>query len=694
MSIQNERLYHTTEEVLKESIQNGILPDSKEFIWLLNSKLKNLSANQASFRFEPYKNTEIFSSIKYNNDQDVIYRDLLVLYKNIVTVHQLLNRQHQNFSIEKEKLEKQLDTLENRLKQYVQNSKRSGLLPYAYETFDDTTKINLEKTSHIFIDTKNNQAHLVEEQNASKRIIPSSSPEFKLYPESLDKKETLLTGQMDYVLQDKNDLIWQKQILLKKNISLTGVFSFSFSKEQLMNHIEIETISVKPMYLTARYTTDGVSWYDIPNYSKGFAVNKKVSLDFPSILVKEIEIIFQKKESDESFPEDDSYNYQYIFGMTSISFYDKEYPTEGVFYSNELELENVPKNYALDSIVLHTDEYLPTGTNILYEIARHEKEPDWQPISPLNRKHPEDPTQIRLGRLTRNRKTELYFPKDFSIRQSEAEDLASNGLPLYKLSSLQNSSNSFQIPKLSLLEGSLRLYSGEKSWSLLSYPTDNVEGYPEISDFEGVYDGTKIEYQELNASRSGEVISNKKETKTRKYLARIGFYLESSKSIEAIPATTEAITILVNGEVVFKGEDTSQRVNYVFRSGWNEIVVLINAKNIIKVNGSTVTLGFNPLEISQNIYSSSQPLNEISLFDLQYNTKLNDRTVFAKREHENGWEILTNFASPGLKFDLHYDYKEENIEENDKVLLRATFKRENGTTIPSPLIRSYRLEFS
>ena len=99
MSIQNKRVEYLTEMLLQRNLQNGMLPDSKEFIWQLNQAMRDARYDKPSFKFKPYRNTEIVQSSRYNTDNDRVYNDLLVLYRNIVSVHQLLNKQYQRLNI-------------------------------------------------------------------------------------------------------------------------------------------------------------------------------------------------------------------------------------------------------------------------------------------------------------------------------------------------------------------------------------------------------------------------------------------------------------------------------------------------------------------------------------------------------------------------------------------------------------------
>ena len=95
----------------------------------------------------------------------------------------------------------------------------------------------------MFVDTVNNAVHLVEEKNASTRLIPENVATFKIYPERLDKKEELLTGNLANILTDNQDETWQKQILLKENLPVTGVLELTFNGIHNLNRIELEVFT-------------------------------------------------------------------------------------------------------------------------------------------------------------------------------------------------------------------------------------------------------------------------------------------------------------------------------------------------------------------------------------------------------------------------------------------------------------------
>ena len=699
MSIRNKRLVELTENILRTELQNGNLPSSKEFIWKLNMALKEQDLNMPSYKFKPYRNTEIASSQKINSANEKIQEDLSILYSNIKDVHQTLNKYYSAFEVEKEKIDKQIEVLENELKEKVISYNKGGYLGYAFDAFDDTSKTSLDASKDVFVDSKNHEVRLVEEKNTSTRIMPSTSISFHLLQEFKEKKETTISGNLSDILKDETDIFWQRMIYLKEDLAIQSFVQITFDKLYDVNRIQTDFMTIKPFYLKIEFTKDGSAWYDLPYYEQKSLCNGTSSFNFPTMEIKAIRVFIEKTESDEQIPETEKFDYSYLFGIKNISFYNKQYPTSGVFQSEKMQLISIPKNYKVDNVRLSVDEYVPTGTSLTYEIAVPRKDNilDWQRIDPMERINPKNPQKISFSNIKKNEALEMFFPTEFSITQSEAEDLRVNGIPFYRLSTITGDKREMLIQKKAIIEGTMRLYSGKNSWEITSFPDENISGTPSIEDWKKIHDNTSIEYIEMNNTKSGDVMKNYITDKNKKFMCKTGLFRQGEDIIvKTYPVSTDPIALYVNGELLFEGiTSTDEYVNIVLQNGWNEIVLFINGVNSTSVNGISTSLGFNPINLAENIYSSSNAMKAIPLFDLRYNTKMNDRTVFSTRETDKGIEILTNFGQPGMKFDFIFNYVDESVlEEEAQILLKVNFDRENGSNVPSPVLNKYRLEFN
>lgn len=690
------------DNILKEELQKGNLPSSKEFVWRLNNALYNRKLNMPFYKFKPYKNTEIVESARLNEQNDEIHQDLSILYNNIVDVNNSLAKYENSFEVEKEKIENEIEVQENYLKEMIFKHNDGGYLGYSYETFDDLDKTDLSNSQDVFVDTKSKELKLVEEKNTSTKIIPKTDIQFRIVEQPKKKEEETITGTPQRLLEeveDEEDKVWQKQISLDNNQALTGYLEVQMDKEYPINKIDMDMINIKNTFVKVTFSKDGQTWFDIPYHEDKKEVDKTFSLSFPTLNMRMIRIVIEKKEADELIPSKENLDYKYLFGMKNIALYNKNYPTYGRFQSEPHEVINGPTNYIVDTVRLSADELVPTNTSIDYEIAlkREDNVLDWHFIDPMERINPKYPTSINFSNIKKDETIPLYFPSDLSVVQSEAEDLRRNGIPIYRLTSDHGDKSNMYIEYKKIVDGSMKLFAGRDNWEITSYPSEDVEGTPTIEDWKKVKDRTEINYEEMPRTKSGDLFVNHVDPQSRKYLCRLGFFVSSADTIvKTIPISTDPIAIYLNGDLLFEGETSiNDEINLSVRHGWNEIVVLINGKNATSVNGISTSLGFNLYSIADRVYSSSKPLTYIPLFDLQYNTKANDRTVFSSREEEGKKiQILTNFGKPGLKFDLVCDYAEEMLtDEEPEVLLRATFRRDNGDSIPSPVLNKYRLEY-
>lgn len=699
MSIHNKRLNQITEKVIQESLQQGILPSSKEFIWRMNQEMLGQKLHMPRFKFQPYKTTELINAGRINQNNDDIHADMTILYDNIIDVHKLLNKYQSNFEVEKEKLATEISQLENTLKEKIMAYNAGGYLAYSFDGFDDLSKTDTAASSDIFVDTKEKQVRLVEEKNTSLRVYPLSSNLFSLGENGIEKREAIISGDLNQILSDETDTPWQKQISLKSNQGLTGLLELQFEKPYGINKIDIDFMSIKRFWAKVEFSTDGNIWYELPYNQEKVEVKDTLSVQFPTMMMKSIRIIIDKPEPDETVPDIDGFNFNFLFGVKKIQLYNKQYPSSGLFQTTELELQQAPENYRVDKVRLSVKEVVPTGTAIRYEISLPNADgtQDWHPIDPMERVNPTEPQQVQFSNIKRKEATELFFPEEYSIVQSEAQGLLTNGIPIYRLSTMVGDELNQFIANKAIVGDSMKLYTGRNSWEVTSFPSADVNSLPTLDDWKQVHDGTEVRYSLMNNSKSGDVLKGWKDNQSSKYLCKAGFYLEGNDvTISTTPIGTDPFSIFVNGDIIHEAQaGETRKVNISLRTGWNEIAVLVNGKNATSAAGISISLGFNPQALASKCYSSSKSLKHIPLFDLQYNTKQNDRTVFSSRTTEEGIEILTNFAKEGLKFDLYYDYADESaIEMEPRILLRAHFARENGEDIPSPTLKSYRLEFS
>jgi hypothetical protein len=174
----------------------------------------------------------------------------------------------------------------------------------------------------------------------------------------------------------------------------------------------------------------------------------------------------------------------------------------------------------------------------------------------------------------------------------------------------------------------------------------------------------------------------------------VGVLSEKFQDVQSsIPASTEPITVYVNGNQVFSGiPDRNSKVPFTFNFGWNEVVVLLYTRNVSAANGVTLDMCIDMRKLGANTYSQAKPMELVSLHDLRYNVKSNDRNKYAIEVVNNTANIILNHANPGLQYDFYYDYIQGDIQ--DTILFKAELSKNDTSSSISPKLASYRLRFS
>jgi len=684
MSIQNSRLEQATERILKEELQKGNLPTSKEFAWRLSEYLNEQDLSRPEFVFRSVKNGTLAYASKYNADFQRIYNDLSILYKNMQEVHGALGKHFSKFEIEKDIIEKEIFQIENNLREKILMYAQGGFLTAVFDVFDDFSKIDKAATENLLVDTKNHEVRLAEELSLSERIGAPAKTTFKIIS-NVEKKQTTLNGKIEDIHEPFADKNWQQLIQTKEKTQLTGELVFDFEGQVELNQLVVNFINIKPINVQVLYTPDNINWVPFSYHEQAFDTATGFDITFPSASVRKIKVTIKKEEFDEQVPDVENYDYRYIFGIRKVEMRHLRFPENGVFQSTPLKVEG-PANYAINKVALDVIEVLPTGTDIFYEVALASENPDWRGISPLKRENPAFPQIVDFQNISRSKPTTMQIGTDLSVNQYELPELKTNGISFYKIG---------DVTGRQIIEGSERLFVGRNAWECKYFEGAIEEGHiPSLEDWKNPLNEVKFEYEQIDESRRSMLFKNKKGVGPANYYCRAGVLYNGAQSIITMtPSTTEPIAVYINGEKIYEGIGAG-KANAQFLQGWNEIVVLVYGENKGTVNGMTVDLGLDLLREFENMYISPTPMTKVELFDLRFNTKISDRSRYSVRKTDTSYEVLMNFAETGLLFDFYYDYAIDGSEGSKTILLRARFVREGDQTVPSPVLKKYRLQFS
>lgn len=683
MSIHNKRLERVTERILREELQRGNLPTSKEFAWRLSEHLDKQDLSKPEFIYRSVRNGMLAYAGRHNEEFEAIANDLSLLYENIREVHEMLGRHFSKFEVEKDILEKEIFAIETSLREKVLLYAQSGFLTAVFDVFESFDKMDQENSENVLLDVKNHEVRLVEELRLSKRLS-SPATTFSLR-ESFPRKTSELGMAIDVIHDGFGDESWQMMVHTKEDREVTGDLHFVFEGQKDMNQLVVELMTVRPVYVKVTYSPDDINWLELPYHEREMETSSGIDLKFPTIGVRQMKVQIRKPEHDEQVAEEDGYEFRYLFGVKNVEMRTLRFPENGVFQSTPLKVDG-PNNYAINKVSLDVDEVLPTGTDIVYEVALAGTD-DWRGISPLGRANAAYPTIVDFQRIVNSRPVSFQMGGELAVSQYEITDLRANGISFYSLG---------KVGGRRILEGSERLYVGRNTWECRYYVKDRGDEHmPTLADWAEENGEVFFEYEKMTESRRSLLFEGKTGAGRANYYCRSGVLYNGTEDIvTARPSSTEPMALYLNGEKVFEGYGEGRNVNLRMKQGWNELVVLVYGKNRATVNGMTVDIGLDMIDTFENMYLSTKPMTKTPLFDLRYNTKITDRTKYSIRETEEGYEVVLNFGVDGLEFDFFFDYALMSDVEGKQIVLRARFVREGDENVPSPVLRRYRLRFA
>ncbi|MDK2600659.1 hypothetical protein QO179_24505 [Bacillus stercoris] len=624
--------------------------------------------------------------------------DLSTLYENTIDLHNLLAKNFSKFEVDKSKLEYELGVLENKLKEMILLYSKNGFLSTVYDVFDDTTKVDVESTT-ADVDIKKHYASIPEVKNTSRKMYPEASVAFAVLPEIEDQVEMMpISGTASDALNDSMNSTWQQLILSELRHNVGGYYFIDFKEKQTMNRISVSLLGVKPTLVRIEFSPDnGTNWFSLPYHEEGRLVADEYSFDFPTLEMDKMRILFLKSEPDdqstaENFTQNiHSSKYKYIIGLKHIGLYQLDYPPNATLVSTPLKVEiGAGQNFSINKVSLSVEEDVPAATDIKYSIAippEEGKEVEWKAISPVERSNPDYDQIIDFRNITNAPAMKMSIAEDISIGEYELESLYANGIKFYKIGEIEDKK---------IINTTERLYVGRDSWGIKRFAYKQPDHQTHLPSMDDWIKNQNFEYDfvKIEDGKPGLLLDRVTHTEAYNYMITSGILSEKYQEVDsAIPASTDPIAIYVNGDLMYQGiPDSSTKVPFKFDYGWNEIVVLLYTRSIGSANGVTLDLNLDVRKYGANIYSKANPLELVSLHDLRYNIKSNDRTKYALYEVNDITYVVLNHAVPGLEYDFFFNYVEGDIK--DTILFKAEFTKNEQHSSVSPKLKSYRLRFS
>lgn len=695
MSIRDKRYTKIVNTIIREELQKGNLPTSREFIGKLNQKIMSENLNGPKTNFTPRRKGATARANEHNQILDDTYQDLETLYESVIEQHDKAGKNFDKFEVEKSKLDYQLNDLEEKLKELILLYGQEGYLNSVYDIFTDFTKIDTAETD-ANIDIAKHEVRISDVKNRSKKLIVPMKSQFEILSSIRTQVElSPISGVTNDVLLDKTNRTWQVAAMTKEKMDVAGLYYVEFQNVQEMNRITLETQSIKPAFIKIEFTTDNLNWSLLPYYEQGVTVKNQYTFDFPTVGILKLRFMIGKNEPDsDTLVEtgNGEMRYSYIFGLKNISFYTFHYALEASVVSNVLDAQpDVSKNFTIDKVSLHVEEELPNGTEIKYFIAIPEKdqEPEWKALSPINRETPQYDQIIDFKNIATSVPTSFYIDPNISIGEYEMENLYANGINFYKVGEIENRQ---------IIQGTEKLFIGKNSWSMKSYSyqqPNHAVHMPSIQDWMRPANIVTESYLPIEDGKPGLLLNKRRSNTTTNYMFTLGVFSEKEKElVVSVPTSIDPIAVYLNGNLIYEGiPNATSQVSYIVQSGWNEIIVLVYDRNSVgTVNGATVDINVDFRKHGSNVYAKAKALTKVSLFDLRYNVLNTDNEKYALQTINGKTYVITNYIVPGLRYEFYYNYVDGAVK--DEILFKAVLSRDEMITENSPKLKSYRLRFS
>lgn len=407
----NERMNQITEELQAE----GKIADSREIANRARATIEKLGSPTVDL-IKLNKRAAIDSD-GWQSFVDSVVFDLIVLRKIMVDFYQNNKERYLKNLTDQNKALADITYLDNEV-QLLSAVASKTYSDYITDSFVDTEFI---ETGVEAVDLKFGNVQLPIKRSFTKKIdlkIPNTyTPSIDIFGPTISQilySGSLAGSQFTNALNDTNH-IWIHRIKTKeytKDITIEFIIPLG---DSLSSELDIEPHSDTPMDISVQITKDGNQYYDV---NQALTNGTELQFRYESAIVKAIKI--RARIDGPSLIEHGISDY--IFGFKNISVLDIAYQS-----NYEVETKYRASKFAqpIKTIEIETDEDLPDGTNIEYEVKgrRYDTtETNYMAIAPINRPDKTKPEKLEISgtshylsnlKNTINERVERYEEIDF-----------------------------------------------------------------------------------------------------------------------------------------------------------------------------------------------------------------------------------------------------------------------------------------
>ena len=578
---------------------------------------------------------------------------------------------------------------------------------------------------------------------------------------------TIMTGSKFGDAFSDTTSSWIQNIITRSPGQLQVSFIINISPDDpagtLISRIEMDGQSPNPMQIQPLWSLDNINFTSLPmGYGtdiKDVGTGSTTVWNFTDTKAVYIKFIITKKNQDQSTTINGSPSYTYVIGFKNISIYKMGYNTSSVLYSEPFTVTDpTGDQMTIDKASIIVDQDVEPGTSIDYYLSlgiAGDSNPldfSWTPVSAVNDPMP---TQQQLvdfrqaatfadvptiqwdvssygNTIEKYNGISFYYAYQFPYLPVKNSIILSRGhndwqvIPQYSVSRVSvydevhtfGSSNSISLsfPNFTpvagqgLIRGSVKVKNepGQNPGYVYNTPSDFTVNY-------GTYTVTKTSSSTIasdpNSPRNTVYVDYQYDKETSlpsEYITYVyvlntnGININITPWSSSLVSAGEYTTIETSGNIV----DVSSLTSYHLSPGWHQIVTTgqpytSDDRFISANNGQRLD------QIVYTQYAFSTALQEVSWFELKYNTPMSDHSKYAVYDYNQDGkkELIVNYRPQttgwynGLDMLCHFtpetyviSYKYISALTNT-IYLKAILSRNDTTTaLSTPTLRSYTIK--